>query len=75
MVKARTIHLDRIRVKRNLALAALDVDALKAIEKSDTATLETVATQKQALRDLPQTIAADLEAAKTVEELKAIKPL
>ncbi len=75
MVKARKIHLDRIRVKRNAKFAALDIESLKAIEKSDTVTLAAIAAQKQALRDLPQTIAASLEAAKTVTDLKAIKPL
>jgi len=75
MVKARQIHLDRIRVKRNEALKALDVAAIKAVEIGATATLEAVAAEKQALRDLPETIAADLEAAQTVEELRAIQPL
>jgi hypothetical protein len=75
MVKARKIHLDRIRVKRNAALDVLDIEALKAIEKSDTVTLTAVAAKKQALRDLPQTMAADLEAAKTVDDLKKIIPL
>ncbi len=75
MPKARQIHLDRIRVKRNAALAALDIKLMEAIEKSDTAALNTIATEKQALRDLPQTIAAKLEATKTVDELKKIKLL
>ncbi len=75
MVKARKIHLDRIRVKRNAALADLDIESLKAIEKSDTFTLKTVADQKQALRDLPQNIAVSLESAKTIDELKKIQPL
>ena len=72
MAKARTIYLDRLRIKRDSELALLDIEALKAIEQGDTATLQTVAAQKQALRDLPETISADLEAAKTVGDLKAI---
>jgi len=74
MVKARAIHLARIRVKRNAELARLDTDAIRAEDMGLTEELTKIRAKKQVLRDLPQTIQANLEAAKTVEELKAIQP-
>ena len=74
MVKARAIHLGRIRVKRNAKLALLDIEAIKAQDMGLVDKLAQIRVEKQTLRDLPQTIQADLDAAKTVEELKAIKP-
>ncbi len=42
---------------------------------SDAAQLDEVRMIKQELRDLPETIGAELLAASTTEELKAIQPL
>lgn len=75
MPKARTIHLGRIRKDRNAKLALLDVDAIKAEDQSNSSELAQIREQKQVLRDIPQTIASDLAAATTIEELKEIKPL
>lgn len=72
MDKARNIHMDRIRVARDAKLAALDVDTMKAVGKGDNVARDAVESQKQALRDIPQTL--DLTVAKTPEELKAIWP-
>ena len=74
MVKARAIHLARIRVKRNAELTRLDTEAIRAEDMGLTAELEKIRAKKQALRDLPQAIKADLDAAKTVNDLKAIQP-
>jgi len=75
MPKARTIHLGRIRKDRNEKLALLDIDAIKAEDQNNSAELARIREQKQVLRDIPQTIASDLAAATTIEELKEIKPL
>ena len=75
MVKARKIHLDRIRAKRNKELDRLDKEQIKAQDQNNTVEVEKIKTQKQVLRELPQTIAAALEAAQTTEELKKVKPL
>lgn len=63
MDKARAIHMGRIRLARNDQLAKLDVEQLKGND---------VATEKQKLRDIPQTL--DLSKATTPEELKALWP-
>lgn len=63
MVKARFIHMDRIRSARDGALKSLDVDTLMGAD---------VQAEKQVLRDIPQTF--DLTKAETPEELKALWP-
>jgi hypothetical protein len=55
MPKARTIHMDAIRVVRNAELAAKDIPWMKAVEAGDTDAQATIATEKQTLRDIPQT--------------------
>jgi len=75
MTKARLIHLGRIRVKRDAALAVLDVEMVKALGSGNTALRDSVEVQKRVLRDLPQTIAVRLAAANTIQALKAIQPL
>ncbi len=72
MPKARAIHMGRIRAARAPELTRLDVESLRAIEAGDQAGMTAIASQKQRLRDLPQTF--DLTAAKTPEELKASWP-
>ena len=75
MPKAREIHLNGIREKRNAELARLDIAAIKAQDTSDDATLQTIRARKQELRDLPVTIAPTLAAASTAIELKLIQPV
>lgn len=75
MPKARGIHLERIRAKRNAELVTLDIEATKAQDMGDAVKLAQVRARKQELRDLPATIKATLEAAKTTDELKRIIPL
>jgi len=70
--KARTIHMDRIRKKRNEELQKLDVPFMMASEKNDKITMEKISVQKQKLRDIPQKY--DLSGFKTPEELKAFWP-
>ena len=75
MVKARDIHLERIRVKRNAELSKLDVQATKAQDIGDAETLAQIRARKQELRDLPVTLAPTLASAASVDALKAIQPL
>jgi len=63
MGKARDIHMDRIRAARDEKLKALDIETMKGRD---------VQAEKQALRDIPQTL--DLSTATTPEELKALWP-
>lgn len=71
MAKAKDIHRDQIREARKPMMAALDIEFTRAIESgSDTAP---IAARKQALRDAPAH--PDIEAAQTVEQLKAVWPL
>lgn len=72
MVKARDIHMERIRVARDRQLTKLDVDYARADERNDGPLKVQIAQQKQGLRDLPQTL--DLSAATTPEQLVAIWP-
>lgn len=61
--KARLIHMSHIREARNSALAELDIQTLRGVD---------VQTQKQILRDIPQTF--DISSATTPEALKALWP-
>lgn len=69
MPKARGQVLDEIRVKRDAALAASDVELLRAQEKGEDT--RELATRRQALRDLPTKVADDLAKLNTPEELEA----
>lgn len=63
MEKAKEIHMNKIRLKRNKKLAKLDIETMKGVD---------VQAEKQVLRDLPADF--DLSVAKTPEELKALWP-
>lgn len=70
MPKAKEITRERLRKDRAPLLAALDVEAIKAVEADDKGKLAQVAAEKQRLRDI--TALPSIDAAKTPEELKAI---
>tara|TARA_Y100000310_G_scaffold338330_1_gene427663 strand:- start:918 stop:1451 length:534 start_codon:yes stop_codon:yes gene_type:complete len=72
MPKARVIHMDRIRKKRNEELQKLDIPFTIAVERNDKTMMEKITVQKQKLRDIPQKY--DLSSFKTPEELKAFWP-
>ena len=55
MTKARAIHMDAIRAVRDAELLAKDVTFMRAVEAGDTSAQATIATEKQVLRDIPQT--------------------
>ena len=75
MAKARNIHLERIRLKRNAELSKLDIQATKAQDIGDAETLAQIRLRKQELRDLPSTLASTIASAVSVDALKAIQPL
>lgn len=64
MPKARGIHMEAIRLARDIKLLELDIETLRGIN---------VQTEKQVLRDLPANV--DLNSATTPDELKAIWPV
>ena len=66
MSKARDIQMDKIREVRNKELAKKDIEFMKALEADD-GSAAAIATEKQTLRDIPQTF--DLTT-NTAEELK-----
>ena len=70
MVKARDIHRAKMRAVRAPLLVALDVAFQRALEQN-TSAAEIIA-KKQALRDVTSDPA--IEAAQTLEELKAVWP-
>ena len=55
MPLARGIQMDYIREVRNKELAAKDITFMRAVEAGDTDAQATIATEKQTLRDIPQT--------------------
>ena len=59
MTRARDIQMDKIRVSRDRALEALDIDWMKAQETQDQTEISRVKDAKQRLRDLPQTFSLD----------------
>ena len=67
MEQAREIHMGRIRKSRNTALQALDVDYMRALEQGDATAQQAIATEKQRLRDIPETF--DITVHETPEAL------
>jgi len=75
MVKARGIQMTRIRVARNKKLAEKDTEWIIATSQQNAAAVATVEAEKQILRDLPQVVQSDVDAAKTPDELGAVWPV
>ena len=73
MVKARSQRLSEIRIERDAALAASDVELLRAQEAG--ADTKDLVKKRQDLRDLPVKAAADLDQLSTPAELDAYKAL
>jgi hypothetical protein len=71
MDKARAIHLTEIRKVRNVELAKKDITFMRAVESGDTSAQSTIATERQTLRDIPQTFDLTTD---TSEQLKAKWP-
>ena len=71
MTKARAIHLTEIRRVRNAELVAKDVTFMRAVEAGDASAQSTIATEKQVLRDIPQTFDLTTD---TPAQLKALWP-
>ena len=71
VTKARAIHLTEIRRVRNEELVAKDITFMRAVEAGDTSAQSTIATEKQVLRDIPQTFDLTTD---TPEQLKALWP-
>lgn len=69
MPKAKEIHRNKIRKVRKSKLQELDVQFQRELEKGPKANTQPIVDKKQELRDLPNH--PDIEAATTVEELKA----
>jgi hypothetical protein len=74
MVKARALHKERLRRKRNEKLQQLDDDWMKAAGQKKQAQADAIEAARQTLRDVPATLDAAIEAAATPLELKAIWP-
>lgn len=72
MPKAREIHMNRIRIARELTLKRLDLEYMRADEAGDMEEKGNVVDKKQVLRDLPETF--KLETYTTPEALKAAWP-
>jgi hypothetical protein len=70
MAKARDIHRARMREARTPLLSALDIQFQRALESN--ADTSAIVAKKQALRDV--TADPAIEAAQTIEELKAVWP-
>lgn len=71
---ARDIHLARLRLARDAALEASDGPFLRALEAGDAEALEGLRTRRQALRDLPESVAAELQAAESADAIAALRP-
>lgn len=72
MDKARNIHMNRIREKRNKLLADQDAMYMRAFEEGNVSLQKKIAAKKKALRDLPQTF--DLSSATSESELVLLWP-
>lgn len=74
MPAARNVHLANLRAERNAKLQAADLDFVKALEKGDPQAQAAVAQRKAELRDMPETIAPELDKAATLSAIKAVRP-
>lgn len=74
MEKARAIHLARLRVERNAALAALDGAEMAALGTDSAEALAEIRAQKKALRDAPQEVSGAVLAAASAAELRRVWP-
>jgi hypothetical protein len=72
MEKARQIHMVHLRQARVDALGALDMAWMQAIGQKDSTVADAIEAQRQALRDLPNTV--PVETAQTVKELTVMWP-
>ncbi|KKL66189.1 hypothetical protein LCGC14_2147520, partial [marine sediment metagenome] len=72
IANAQLVHMDHIRVVRDAELRRLDIEYLRANEAGDTALKTSIAAEKQALRNLPQTF--DLTVAATPTQLNDLWP-
>jgi len=70
MPKAREIHLEKLRQERAPRLAELDIEWSRAVASGGDA--QAVENERQALRDMPESVRPALDAAKTVDELKQV---
>lgn len=70
MSKARVIHMDRIRIKRNEKLDDIDLEIKKAEDNG--ANVQSLRSKRKILRDIPQTF--DLEKYTTPDQLKNAWP-
>lgn len=67
--KARDMFMALIREARNKKLAELDVETIKATGAGDQTRLAAVEAEKEALRDLPESVSPALKMADSIEEL------
>lgn len=72
MAKCRAIHRDRIRALRKPLLESLDAQWMKAIATGDSGAAAAAEAKRQRLRDAPAD--PSIDAARTVDELKAVVP-
>lgn len=72
MVKARELHRDHMRVARKQAFKALDAEVSKSLALDDKQAAQDAEAKRQELRDV--TDMAEIEAATTPEQLKAVWP-
>lgn len=72
MPQARQMHVDAVRRMRTAQLGELDKEWTRATGQGKKTEADAIEVQRQALRDAPQTL--NVDAAQTIEELKAIWP-
>lgn len=70
--KARDIHLARLRRQRTPLLEELDREWMRATGQGKREEVSQIEAKRQALRDMPVTLAPALAAAKTTEQLKTV---
>lgn len=66
ITKAKDIWKNKIRKAREIALAKLDIDYMKALEQNEDTT--TIIANKNTLRDLP----SQVDSTTTVDEIKGV---
>lgn len=72
MEKVRRIHLERLRAKRSRELENLDGLWMRAVGQKKEKEAKEVEARRQRLRDMPELVREALEAASSVDEVKAI---
>lgn len=73
MKRVRSIHIERLRIARGPILEQKDKEWMRAFGQGKTEEAARIEAERQALRDLPEIVAKELEKVHTPEEVARVR--